>query len=61
MVMPVRQAAGEVAAWEVALSVVLMPGAIALIVRPGGRVYAGAPLRTSGRTRMRDAFRGARV
>ncbi|MGY1621160.1 ABC transporter permease [Geodermatophilus sp. SYSU D00965] len=56
-VMPVRQAAGEVAAWEVALAVVLMLVAIALIVRLGGRVYAGALLRTSGRTKIREALR----
>jgi ABC-2 type transport system permease protein len=57
LVMPVRQAAGEAAAWEVALAVVLMLVAIALIVRLGGRVYAGALLRTSGRTKIREALR----
>jgi ABC-2 type transport system permease protein len=40
LVMPVRQAAGEVAAWEVALAVVLMLAAIALIAAP----LAGAGL-----------------
>ena len=39
--MPVRQAAGDVAVWEIALAVVLMLVAIALIVRLGGRIYAG--------------------
>ena len=48
LVMPVRQAAGDVALWEIALAVVLMLVAIALIVRLGGRVYAGALLRTGG-------------
>jgi ABC-2 type transport system permease protein len=57
LVMPVRQAAGEVAVWEVALAVVLMLVAIALIVRLGGRVYAGALLRTSGKTKIREALR----
>jgi ABC-2 type transport system permease protein len=61
MVMPVRQAAGEVAAWEIVLAVVLMLLAIALIVRLGGRVYAGALLRTSGRTKLREAFRAERL
>ncbi|SFK86344.1 ABC transporter permease [Geodermatophilus ruber] len=61
LVMPVRQAAGEVAAWEVALAVVLMLVAIALIVRLGGRVYAGALLRTSGRTKLREALRAGRA
>ena len=56
--MPVRQAAGEVAVWEVALAVVLMLVAIAVIVRVGGRVYAGALLRTGGRIKMREATAG---
>jgi ABC-2 type transport system permease protein len=61
LVMPVRQAAGEVAAWEIGLAVVLMLVAIALIVRLGGRVYAGALLRTSGKTKLREALRAERV
>jgi ABC-2 type transport system permease protein len=61
MVMPVRQAAGEVAAWEVGLAVVLMLVAIALVVRLGGRVYSAALLRTSGKTKLKDAFRAERV
>lgn len=61
LVMPVRQAAGEAAPWEVALAVVLMLLAIALIVRLGGRVYAGALLRTSGRTKIREALRAERA
>ena len=61
MVMPVRQAAGHVAAWEVALAVVLMLVAIALVVRLGGRVYSAALLRTSGKTKLKDAFRAERV
>jgi ABC-2 type transport system permease protein len=60
LVMPVRQAAGEVAVWEVAISVLLMLVAIALIVRLGGRIYAGALLRTSGKTKIRDALRAER-
>jgi ABC-2 type transport system permease protein len=60
LVMPVRQAAGDVGLWEVGLAVVLMLVAIALIVRLGGRVYAGALLRTSGKTTIRDALRAER-
>ncbi|MGY2064566.1 ABC transporter permease [Blastococcus sp. SYSU DS0619] len=60
LVMPVRQAAGEAALWEVALAVVLMLIAIAAAVRLGGRIYAGALLRTSGKTKLRDAMRGGR-
>ncbi|MGY1984942.1 ABC transporter permease [Blastococcus sp. SYSU DS0669] len=61
LVMPVRQAAGDVAAWEVGLAVALMLAAIALIVRLGGRVYAGALLRTSGKIKVREALRAERV
>ncbi|TFV63402.1 ABC transporter permease [Geodermatophilus sp. DF01-2] len=61
LVMPVRQAAGEAVGWEVALAVVLMLVAIALVVRLGGRVYAGALLRTSGKTKLREALRAERA
>ena len=61
MVMPVRTAAGEAAAWEVGLSVALMLVAIAAIVRIGGRVYAGALLRTSGKVKLREALRAETV
>jgi ABC-2 type transport system permease protein len=61
LVMPVRQAAGEVALWETALAVVLMIVAIGLIVRLGGRVYAGALLRTGGKVKMREALHAERA
>ncbi|ADB73600.1 ABC transporter permease [Geodermatophilus obscurus] len=61
LVMPVRQAAGEAAGWEVALAVVLMLVAVGLAVRLGGRVYSGALLRTSGKTRLREALRAERA
>jgi ABC-2 type transport system permease protein len=57
MVMPVRQAAGDVALWEVGVAVLLMLVAIALVVRLGGRVYSGALLRTSGKTKLREALK----
>jgi ABC-2 type transport system permease protein len=56
MVMPVRQAAGAADWWEVALAVVIMLVAIAVIVRIGGRIYAGALLRTGGRVKLREAL-----
>lgn len=61
LVMPVRQAAGNVAVWEIALAVVLMLVAIALIVRLGGRVYSGALLRTGGKIKIREALRAERT
>jgi ABC-2 type transport system permease protein len=35
--------------------------AVALVVRLGGRVYSAALLRTSGKTKLKDAFRAERV
>ncbi len=61
MVMPVRQAAGDVASWEVAVAVLLMLVAIALVVRLGGRVYSGALLRTGGRTKLKEALRAGQA
>jgi ABC-2 type transport system permease protein len=61
LVMPVRMAAGAAAWWEVVLAVVLMLAAIALVVRLGGRIYAGALLRTSGKTKIREALRAERL
>jgi ABC-2 type transport system permease protein len=61
LVMPVRQAAGEVALWEVALAVVLMVAAVVLVVRLGGRIYSGALLRTGGRIKMREALAAGRA
>ncbi|RBY77955.1 ABC transporter permease [Blastococcus sp. TF02-09] len=61
LVMPVRQAAGEVAAWEIALAVALMLVAIVLVVRVGGRVYSGALLRTGGKIKLREALAAERA
>lgn len=61
LVMPVRQAAGEVALWEIALAVVLMVLAIGLAVRLGGRIYAGALLRTGGKIKVREALAAERA
>jgi ABC-2 type transport system permease protein len=59
--MPVREAAGGLAWWEVLIAVALMLAGIAVVVRLGGRIYAGALLRTSGRTKLREALQGERV
>lgn len=61
LVMPVRQAAGDVALWEIGLAVLLMLVAIAMVVRLGGRIYAGALLRTGGKTKIREALNAERA
>lgn len=57
LVMPIRLARGQIALWETVLALVLAAAAIYALVRLAGRVYAGALLRTSGKTRLRDAWR----
>jgi len=61
LVMPLRQVSGNAAGWEVALSVALMTAATAAMLRIGGRVYAGGLLRSGGRSKAREAFRGAEI
>lgn len=56
LVMPVRMAAGEVAWWELLASIGLMLVAIVALFRLGGRIYAGALLRSGGRVRIKDAL-----
>ena len=57
MVMPVRMAGGGVPLWEVLVSVALQLVGIAVVVRLGGRVYAGGLLRTGGKLKIREALR----
>ena len=52
-----RVALGQIAAWEVALSALLMVAAIVVVVRLAARVYAGAALHTGARLPWRTAFR----
>lgn len=59
ILMPIQQAAGEATGAETALAVVLMLAATALFTVLGGRIYAGAVLRTGSRVRLRDAFRSS--
>lgn len=56
MVMPVRSAAGNAAWWEIPVAVALMLLAIVAVIRLGGRIYAGALLRTGGRVSVREAL-----
>lgn len=55
--MPGRIALGVAPPWQVALSVVLMLGAIALFTWLGGRIYRNAVLRTGARVKLMDALR----
>ncbi|GDY30143.1 ABC transporter permease [Gandjariella thermophila] len=57
VLMPGRIAAGVAPAWQVLLAVLLALAAIAALTWLGGRIYAGAVLRTGARVRLRDALR----
>jgi ABC-2 type transport system permease protein len=61
MVMPIRLAGGGAAWWEVVVAILVMLVAIVGVVRLGGRIYAGALLRTSGKTTLREAIRAERL
>ncbi|MPQ99340.1 ABC transporter permease subunit [Modestobacter sp. I12A-02628] len=60
LVMPIRAAAGEASVWEVLVAVALMLVAVVLVVRLGGRIYAGALLRTGGKIKYREALTAER-
>ncbi len=60
-VMIVRIANASVPWWQIAISVVLMLATIYGLVLLAGRIYAGAVLRTAGRVRLREAWRGDEV
>jgi ABC-2 type transport system permease protein len=57
MVVPVRLIAGEMAAWEVVLSVLLIVGTAAALLAAAIRIYTNAILRTGGRVKLADAWR----
>ena len=60
LVVPGRAAQGELALWELALSLALMTVAILLAVRLAGRIYDRSVLRFGAPLTLRDAVRLAR-
>jgi ABC-2 type transport system permease protein len=58
ILMSVRMATGDAAAWQVGLAIVLILVSIAGLVWLAGRIYANSVLRLGARVRFRDAFRG---
>lgn len=58
-VVPIRVALDAIPGWQFALSVAISVVAILILVRVAGRIYSGALLRFSGRTKFREAWRGA--
>ncbi|MFL5680951.1 MAG: ABC transporter permease [Chloroflexota bacterium] len=60
MVVPLRSALGAIEPWEIVLSATITLLTIVALFVIGGRVYAGAVLRTGARVSYRDALRSAR-
>lgn len=58
-VMPVRSAVGDVAAWELGLSVVLLLAATYGMIRLAGRIYTGAILSIGQKVSLRQAWRSS--
>jgi ABC-2 type transport system permease protein len=61
LVMIVRLAYGEVAWWQIGVSVASVVLTVYAMVRLAGRLYAGAVLRFGGRVGLKEAWRGAEV
>jgi ABC-2 type transport system permease protein len=59
MVVPLRAAFDAIAPWEIGVSIAITLAAIYGLFAIGGRVYAGAALQTTGRMKLRDAWRSA--
>lgn len=58
MVVPGRAAQGELPAWELALSLLLMVAAILLVVYLAGRIYERSVLRFGTPLKLRQALKG---
>jgi ABC-2 type transport system permease protein len=61
LVMPLRIIAGDVAWWEVAISVAIVIVTIVLTIRLSARIYSGSALRTGGKVKLTDALKGSEV
>ncbi len=56
--LPIRTSAGEIAAWEVVLSLAILAGSTALLLHFAGKVFNYALLRTGTRVSIRSALAG---
>lgn len=59
MVLPIRAAGMDVPLWQIVVAIVLQVAAIVGLIRLGGRIYAGALLRTGGKVKVKEALRNA--
>jgi ABC-2 type transport system permease protein len=58
VLMPVRMATGDAAAWQVALAMLLTLATAGVLTWLAGRIYANSVLRLGARVRVMDALRG---
>jgi ABC-2 type transport system permease protein len=61
LTMPARVVAGDVPAWELALSLGLLVAASALVLLVAGRIYRAAVLHSGSRVSLREAWKGEAV
>jgi ABC-2 type transport system permease protein len=59
LIVPLRIAAGDVAPWQIGITLAIMLASTVLVVLLASRVYAGAILRTGARVKVLDAWRSA--
>jgi ABC-2 type transport system permease protein len=57
---PLRAAVDAIAPWEIAVAVLTTVAAIWVLFELGARIYTGAVLQTTGRMKIRDAWRAGR-
>ncbi len=59
--MPVRLLAGDVALWQPLTSLLILLVTDALVIALAARIYRSSVLRTSGRVRLKEAWRGEAI
>jgi ABC-2 type transport system permease protein len=59
LIVPLRIAAGDIAVWQVGLTLAIMLASTVLVILLASRIYAGAILRTGARVKLKDAWRSA--
>ena len=59
LILPVRIATGDVAAWQIVAALLIMVGSGVVLVRLAGRLYSGAILRTGGTVKLKEAWASA--
>lgn len=59
LIVPLRIASGDIAPWQVGLTLAIMVASTVLVVLLASRLYAGAILRTGARVKLVDAWRSA--